>query len=109
MALAEKKCAPCASNMTALPAEEAQKLHAELQGWQLKEKRISKSFKFDNFEDAMKLAQKIAVVAEQEGHHPDLHIRWGELSVEVWTHKIGALTENDFILAAKIDRCASES
>lgn len=52
---------------------------------------------------AMTLANKIAEIAEQEGHHPDLHIRWGELRVEIWTHAVNGLTENDFILAAKID------
>ena len=57
----------------------------------------------------MNLAEKVARIAEEENHHPDLLVRWGELKVEIWTHKIGALTENDFILAAKINQSAKTS
>jgi 4a-hydroxytetrahydrobiopterin dehydratase len=55
----------------------------------------------------MSLAERVAAVAEEEQHHPDLLVRWGELKVELWTHKIDGLTESDFILAAKIDKCAA--
>lgn len=69
-------------------------------------KRISKQFKFKNFLDAMSFANKITPIAEAEGHHPDLLVGWGKVGVELSTHSIGGLSENDFILAAKIDAIA---
>lgn len=82
----------------------------EVDGWHCdNDQKITKSFKFENFKKAMDLAKKIAVVADQENHHPDLIVRWGELRVEIWTHASRGLTENDFILAAKIDQCAQEA
>jgi len=108
--LAEKKCAPCSGEVPALEADQVARLAGQLSDWQVKDnKRLQKTFRFDNFSKAMSLAQKIAVIADEENHHPDLHVRWGELHVDLWTHKIDALTENDFILAAKIDQCAVAS
>jgi 4a-hydroxytetrahydrobiopterin dehydratase len=108
MKLSEKKCVPCSGGVSALEADEIAKLKQELQSWQVVDnKKLVKSFKFDDFKKPMRLADKIAVVAEEEDHHPDLLVRWGELKIELWTHKVNGLTENDFIMAAKIDRCAS--
>lgn len=70
------------------------------------EKRLTKNYAFDNFKQSMDLAKQIADIAEKERHHPDLLVRWGELKVEIWTHAIDALSENDFILAAKIEEIA---
>ena len=77
----------------------------QINGWVLSDdaKSISKAFKFKDFADAMQFANKISTIAEAEGHHPDLAISWGTLTVHTWTHAIGGLSENDFILAAKID------
>ncbi|MBI4533312.1 MAG: 4a-hydroxytetrahydrobiopterin dehydratase, partial [Candidatus Melainabacteria bacterium] len=58
------------------------------------------------FRQALDLANKVGEIAEQQGHHPDLFVAWGELRVELWTHKVNGLTESDFILAAKIDRAS---
>lgn len=69
-------------------------------------KKISRQFKFKNFVEAMSFANKITSIAESEGHHPDLAIGWGRVGVELSTHSIGGLSENDFILAAKIDKIA---
>ena len=69
-------------------------------------KHISKEFKFANFLEAMAFANKITAVAEEEGHHPDLSIGWGRVGIELSTHAIKGLSENDFILAAKIDHIA---
>jgi len=108
MKLSEKKCVPCTGGVPPLTPEQIGKLNSELSGWELIDnKRITKSFKFNDFKAAMDLADRIAVIAEEEGHHPDLTVRWGELSIELWTHKINALTESDFILAAKIDEAAT--
>ena len=68
------------------------------------ERRLTRTFRFDDFAGPMGLANRIAEVAEAEGHHPDLHVHWGRLEVEITTHAIRGLSENDFILAAKIDR-----
>ena len=77
---------------------------AELRGWEVQDDlHLLKSYRFDDFKSAMALANKIADLAEKEGHHPDLLVRWGELKIELWTHAVGGLTESDFILASKID------
>ena len=67
-------------------------------------KRLVKTFRFQDFLQAVGFVNAIAPVAEAEGHHPDLHVRWGEVRVILWTHAVGGLTENDFILAAKIEQ-----
>ncbi|HEY9773923.1 MAG TPA: 4a-hydroxytetrahydrobiopterin dehydratase [Planktothrix sp.] len=107
MTLKEKKCTPCSGSMAALTSSEIAKLNAEVDNWQVEEgKRLRKNFRFNDFQQAMNLAERVAKIAEEENHHPDLHIRYGELRVEIWTHAIDALTENDFILASKIDQAA---
>lgn len=107
MALAEKTCVPCRGGVPPLTRAQFEPLLAELDDWQvIDDRKIVKSFKFDNFIQAMGLANKIAEVAEEQGHHPDLLVRWGELRLDLWTHKIDGLSESDFILAAKIDRIA---
>lgn len=108
MGLAEKKCIPCSGGISPLTLENVTALAKELDNWQIPDgMRLIKSYKLDNFKQAMTLADKIADIAESENHHPDLLVRWGELKIELWTHKINGLTESDFILAAKIDKCAS--
>ena len=74
-------------------------------GWLLNsEGHLERVYRLQNFAQAMALANKVADVAEQEGHHPDLRIAWGTCAVEIWTHKIKGLTESDFYFAAKADR-----
>ena len=103
--LSEKKCIPCEGGVRPLEKKEIDKLLAELQNeWQVNELgHLYKKYKFPNFVKALDFANKIAAIAEQEVHHPDLNISWGVCNVEIWTHKINGLTENDFILAAKIE------
>ena len=85
---------------------EATALLTHLKDWTLAKdfKKISKKFTFKNFVEAMEFANKITPIAESEGHHPDLSIGWGRVDVELTTHAIKGLSENDFILAAKIDK-----
>ncbi|MBI2611113.1 4a-hydroxytetrahydrobiopterin dehydratase [Candidatus Kaiserbacteria bacterium] len=106
MDLTKKKCVPCEAGTGALTKEEAEKLMQQLKGWHLAAdaKHLSKEFTFENFLEAMAFGNKITAVAEEEGHHPDLSIRWGRVGVELSTHAIKGLSENDFILAAKIDK-----
>jgi len=77
----------------------------EVPGWKLADDAlsISRDFTFKNFADALAFANKIGAIAEEEGHHPDLTVSWGKVGVHLSTHAIGGLSENDFILAAKVD------
>jgi 4a-hydroxytetrahydrobiopterin dehydratase len=105
VSLSEKTCVPCRGGVPPLTAEEIEPLFQELNNWEVKDNhKLLKSYKFDDFKSALKLANKMGEIAEQEGHHPDLLVRWGELKIELWTHKVDGLTESDFILAAKIDK-----
>lgn len=84
---------------------EAQKLMAEIgPGWELKEDKIERKFEFKDFKEAMAFVNKVADIAESEGHHPDIEIKYNKVEIELSTHAIDGLSENDFIVAAKIDR-----
>lgn len=109
MNLSEKTCLPCRSDVPALTAEEIKPLLEQVDQWHCEnDRKICKSYKFENFKQALDLATKVGAIAQKENHHPDLIVRWGELRVEIWTHVSHGLTENDFILAAKIDKCAAQ-
>ena len=104
--LSSRKCKPCEGGVEPLPLTAAQALLRDVPGWELVEgNAIRKTVKCKDFLDAVALIQKIAPVAEAEDHHPDLHLtRYRKLTIELSTHAIGGLSENDFILAAKIDQ-----
>lgn len=106
MDLAAEKCVPCEGDAVPLTRDEAEQLRADIPEWMLwpDASTISRSFKFKDFKSAFAFAEKVAVLAEAEGHHPDLLISWGRVEIELSTHSIGGLSQNDFILAAKIDR-----
>lgn len=106
--LAQKKCVACEGTEAPLTKEEAEILLKQLKGWTLSgdARWLSKEFKCKDFVGAMALANKVADIAESEGHHPDLQVSWGKLVIELTTHAIKGLSENDFILAAKIDEIA---
>jgi len=104
--LTQRKCKPCEGGTTPLPPSAARGLLADVKGWELVDgKAIRKTVKCKDFLDAVSLIQRIAPVAEAEDHHPDLHLTgYRTLTIELSTHAIGGLSENDFILAAKIDQ-----
>jgi 4a-hydroxytetrahydrobiopterin dehydratase len=104
--LAHKKCIPCSGGIAGFSREEIQTYMCLLStDWQLSDKNhLCKTIKTKNFLEALDFANRIGVIAENEGHHPDITVKWGECHIEIWTHKINALTESDFILAAKIDQ-----
>jgi 4a-hydroxytetrahydrobiopterin dehydratase len=105
MSLADKSCPACRGDMPRLSGAQIQPLVAELKGWiVIDDAKLQKSIKTPDFKGALELANAIGAVAEQENHHPDLLVRWGELRIDLWTHAINGLSEADFILAAKIDR-----
>ena len=103
--LSSKKCIPCEAGAPPLTPTQIQELQLKLnKPWQIIEnKKITKTFTFDSFKKTIKAVNKIAVIAEQEGHHPDMTIHYSTLIIELWTHAINGLSENDFILASKID------
>lgn len=101
--LAQRACAACDARTPPLSPERIRELSAQLKGWEVVENRLRKDFKTKDFISALKLANRIGEIAEEEYHHPDLLVRWGKVGVEIWTHAIDGLSENDFILAAKID------
>ncbi len=105
MSLADKKCVPCQGGVPPLNTSRARELLRDLdEGWRLNsDGHLERTYAFEDFGEAMAFANKVADIAENEGHYPDLHIAWGKCRVEVWTHKISGLTESDFYLAAKAD------
>jgi 4a-hydroxytetrahydrobiopterin dehydratase len=105
MDLKFKKCVPCEGGVTPLKGEAIISYMNELgPGWiVMGEKAIQKEFSFNNFILGMSFLNKIALIAEEEGHHPDVCISYTKVQVKLFTHAIGGLSENDFILAAKID------
>lgn len=106
MELAAKKCVPCEGGVPRLDKPEAERLLSQLSGWSLAEdaRKITKRFLFDDFVQAMRFVNAMAALAEAEGHHPDFFVRYSVVDVTLWTHAISGLSENDFILAAKIDQ-----
>lgn len=103
--LAERSCVPCRGGVPPLAPDAYAPLLAQIDGWTVEEqKKLVKSFRVKNFVQAVELVNAMTPLAEDEGHHPDLYVRWGEVRVFLWTHKIDGLTESDFIMAAKIDR-----
>lgn len=111
MNLTTKKCTPCQGGVPPMSCDIAESYLNEAPGWELLDNatRLKRTFKFDNFEDAMRLAQRIGELCEAEGHHPDLKIGWGYCRVEFQTHKINGLHENDFIMAAKVNQLADSA
>lgn len=106
MSLADMECIPCRGGMPPMEMQRAREMLAQLSpGWELSlAGHLERTYPFKNFAQALEFANAVGAIAEAEGHHPDLHIAWGKCKVEVWTHKINGLSENDFYLAAKADR-----
>ncbi|OHA71039.1 MAG: hypothetical protein A3D64_00015 [Candidatus Wildermuthbacteria bacterium RIFCSPHIGHO2_02_FULL_49_9] len=104
MNLTEKKCVPCKEGIPPLKKEKIEKYLKEVEGWEAKKgKLISRTFSFKSFKEAINFVNQVAGIAEQEQHHPDIHIRYKKVTLELTTHAIAGLSENDFIMASKID------
>ena len=103
--LSKKRCIPCEEGTEPLSGQEAMELNKQVDSWMLIDgaNLLAKSFRFKNFKQTMEFVNKVATIAEEEGHHPDMTISYGSVTIELMTHAIGGLSENDFILAAKID------
>ncbi len=103
--LSSKSCTPCQGGVAPLSKEKTNSLLNQLNNWMLvNNHHLTKTYTFPDFLHALAWVNKIGALAEQEGHHPDLYLSWGKVSIEIWTHKIDGLTESDFVLAAKIDK-----
>jgi 4a-hydroxytetrahydrobiopterin dehydratase len=103
MDLRAKHCVPCEGGIPPLGDDEARELLAAVDSWALDGGVIKRRFEFADFAAALVFVNRMAEVAEAEGHHPDFCVHWSRVDVSIWTHAVGGLTENDFILAAKID------
>lgn len=105
--LAAGKCIACRAGEPTLTDAEIEELLPQITGWQVQEvngeKRLDKIFKMKNFAQALEFTNKIGAIAEEENHHPLIITEWGKVTVDWWTHKIGGLHKNDFIMAAKTD------
>ena len=109
--LTQKYCQACEAGMPPMSMHEAEALMEQVPGWELMpshdnassgENKLSRKFKFKDFKEAMSFVNRVAELAEQEGHHPDIHISWNRVRLDLTTHAIKGLSENDFIMAAKV-------
>lgn len=111
MDLVHKKCVPCEGGTKPLTREQAKPYLEAVTGWAMSAdgKKISRDFTFKDFVSAVKFINLLADIAESEGHHPDIHLMgWNHVNIELWTHAIGGLSDNDFIIAAKTDQMLGE-
>jgi len=111
MSLEAKQCVPCRGGIPPLPRADAERLLAETPGWSLNEPatQIERTFRFEDFADALAFVNRVGALAEAEDHHPDITFGWGYCRVLFQTHKIKGLHENDFIMAAKVNRLTTEA
>jgi len=102
--LTSKHCEPCEGGTPPLGEREIERLLGQLDGWNVIEgRKLEKEYRFADFREALAYVNRLGEVAEAEGHHPDICFTWGKVRIELSTHSIGGLSENDFILAAKAD------
>ena len=106
--LADRHCVVCKPGTPPLPREAIDRLLEQVAGWNVDEAnghlRLTRTVKFKGFMPGVELVNRIAPIAEAEGHHPDLLLSYGSLTIWLWTHAAGGLTDNDFIVAAQIDK-----
>ena len=110
--LLKKKCTPCEGGVIAFDISEIHRYQKKVDGWSLNENQekiffLEKDFKFKNFVESQNFVNNVGKISEDEGHHPDIIFGWGYAKIKITTHAIKGLSENDFILAAKIDKILS--
>ena len=110
--LANKKCIPCKGNIPPFDIGEIHKYLKKVDGWDVKKNKeeyyfLEKHFKLKNFLESQQFVNKIGNIAEEQGHHPDIIFGWGYAKIQIYTHAVKGLSENDFILAAKIDKISN--
>ena len=109
--LANKTCIPCKGDVTPLKGTALQSLHEQLNNdWQLiDDHHLIKHYKFPDFKSALSFTNLVGTIAEAQNHHPDIELGWGKVVVTIFTHKIDGLTENDFVLAARVELDAKDA
>jgi 4a-hydroxytetrahydrobiopterin dehydratase len=103
--LSSMQCVPCQGGVPPLRGNELERLAEELgSGWEVvEEHHLEREYEFPDFRQALTFTNRVGELAEEQGHHPDIHLAWGRVRVTIWTHKIDGLTESDFVLAAKAE------
>ena len=106
--LLKKKCVPCEGGIIPFDISEIHKYQKKVNGWKIIKNSkeiyfLEKNFEFDNFKKSQDFVIQVGKISEEEGHHPDINFGWGYAKISITTHAINGLSENDFILAAKID------
>lgn len=106
--LTQEKCSACSKDSKPVTQEEIAELKPQIPQWEIEEvegeSRLTRTYNFDNFKQALDFTNKVGEIAEEEGHHPALLTEWGKVTVNWWTHAISGLHRNDFIMAAKTDK-----
>ena len=106
--LSNQKCVPCSGSLPPATAEEIQTMKTQVPQWEIitefSELRLQRTYSFANFQQALDFTNRVGDIAEAEGHHPVITTEWGKVTITWWTHAIGGLHENDFVMAAKCDR-----
>lgn len=110
--LATKRCVPCRGGVPPLRGAALLVLHRQLgpdgNGWRIvDEHHLEKEYRFPDFAAALAFVNRVGAMAEEQAHHPDVHLAWGRARIEIWTHKIDGLTESDFVFAARCDALAA--
>lgn len=106
---ASKECVPCKGGVPPIKGCELEGLLRHAPGWTaVEEHHIRRAFTFSDFKTALGFTNRVGEVAEEQGHHPDILLSWGRVEITLYTHKVNGLTENDFIMAARINRLASD-
>lgn len=103
--LSKKKCQPCERGGSPLSGEALKKFQQQIANdWKVvNNHHLEKEYKFSNFREALDFTNQVGEIAEEEGHHPDILLSWGKVVIQLWTHEINGLSENDFIVASKCD------
>lgn len=103
--LASRTCEACRADTPPMQSGEIQEFAPQVPDWEVVEDHhLRRAFRFKNFREALDFVNNVGELAEEQGHHPELHFGWGHVELEVWTHKIDGLTQSDFVFAAKVNR-----
>ena len=104
------QCVPCKGGVPSLEGDQLRSLLEELgEGWKVVDRHhLEKDYSFPDFVKALEFTNVVGAIAEEQGHHPDIYLTWGRVTLRIWTHKIDGLTESDFILAAKVDAAVQD-